>query len=156
MHDLTGHLSLREVKEVALWVVNREAHAASPMELHLEKVINPEEIKTPFHIHDAETKELMRTASSLPRRSEVHLNMDSHPQYTNPPPKKTSWGLARPPKPLQETAWGLARPPKPTPTPTFPGAPKPSKGTPGAPKPHNHKLKVLKEKITLLNSRFHL
>ena len=46
------------------------------MELHLDKDVNPEEIKTPFHIKDAETKELMRTASSFPRYSEVHLNMD--------------------------------------------------------------------------------
>ena len=47
MHDLTGHLSLREVEEVDLWAVNQEAHAASPMELHMDKDVNPEEIKTP-------------------------------------------------------------------------------------------------------------
>ena len=56
MHDLTGHLLLREVEEVALWAVNQEAHAASPTELHLDKEMNPEEIKTLFHIHYAEPK----------------------------------------------------------------------------------------------------
>ena len=53
MHDLTGHLTIREVEAVALWAVNQEAHAASPMELHLDKDVNAEEIKTPFHIKDA-------------------------------------------------------------------------------------------------------